>query len=121
MPSDHDMQAAAFLLRRQEMEARAALRPMIEAQGVAALKRLLPVAEGDTTQSRRIARFLLGLYNGPRFPFDLTDLRGIEHNLFDDCLTVLHMDHQPEREVHRYFEGGGARFEALARHWGWTE
>lgn len=121
MPSERDQQMAAFLLRRQALQAREALRPMIEAQGVAALKRLLPIAESDTGQSRRIARFLLGLYNGTRFPFDLTELRCIDFDLFEDCLAVLHMDHQPERELHRYFEGGGERFEALARHWDWTE
>jgi len=79
------------------------------------LKRLMKIAEGDTGQSVRIARFLLGLYNGPAFPFDMTDLRGIDRALKNDCLAVLEMDIKAcEREVHHYLEGGKARFQVLA-------
>jgi len=79
------------------------------------LKRLIKVAEGDTGQSVRIARFLLGLYNGPAFPFDLTDLRAIDRSLKNDCLAVLAMDSKVcELEVHHYIEDGKARFEVLA-------
>jgi hypothetical protein len=110
--------AAAFALHRAEREARQALRPTIEADGIAALHRLLPIAQRDTGQSRRIAAFLLGLYNGDRFKFDLTDLRGLDYALHDDCLAVLRMDHSPTKEVHQYFERGGELFERLARDWG---
>jgi len=79
------------------------------------LKRLMEVADGDTGQSVRIARFLLGLYNGPAFPFDLTDLRAIDRSLKNDCLDVLAMDSKAcEMEVHHYIEDGKARFEMLA-------
>ena len=79
------------------------------------LKRLIKVAEGDTGQSVRIARFLLGLYNGPAFPFDLTDLRALDRSLKNDCLAVLAMDSKVcELEVHHYIEDGKARFEVLA-------
>ena len=81
--------------------------------GIPALRRLFQVAKRDTGQSRRIAKFLLGLYNGTRFPFDLTDFRGLDAELFDDCLTVLKMDFQPMQEVHCYFERGGELFEKL--------
>lgn len=111
-------QKAYFELRRAEREARLADRPRIIEEGRAALRRLLPVAQSDTGQSVRVARFLLGLYNGPRFPFDLTDLRGLDFNLFDDCLSVLKMDYSPEVEVHRYFVDGGAIFERLAEYHG---
>lgn len=71
--------------------------------------------EGDSGQSVRIARFLLGLYNGPAFPFDLTDLRAIDRSLNNDCFAVLAMDSKVcEMEVHHYIEDGKARFEALA-------
>lgn len=111
-------------LKAQAVEEMAALakrqaeRPKIEAEGVAALKRLLPVAQGDTGQSRVIARFLLGCYNGMRFPFDLTDLRSLDYALFDDCMAVLKMDAQPSQEVHCYFDNGGEVFEQLAKDWG---
>jgi hypothetical protein len=118
---DEDEMQAALTLRRAALAARLALRPAVEDEGVAALRRLLPVAQSDSGQSRRVARFLLGLYNGTRFPFDLTDLRGLDFGLHDDCLAVLRMDHSPQREVHRYFEDGGAVFEELASDWGWAE
>lgn len=110
--------AAAFAMLRAERDARQALRPTIEAEGIAALHRLLPIAQSDTGQSRRIAAFLLGLYNGDRFKFNLTDLRGLDYALHDDCLAVLRMDHSPSKEVHRYFDRGSELFENMARDWG---
>ena len=104
-----------------QREARAAQRPAIEREGVAALRRLLPVAQRDTGQSGVVARFLLNLYNGDRFPFDNTDLRRLDAELVDDCLAVLRMDVCPAREVHTYFENGSAIWEQLARDWGITD
>lgn len=96
-------------------------RPEIDAAGQAALARLFRVAQGDTGQARRIAAFLLGCYNGSRFPFDLTDFRGLDFSLFDDCMTVLRMDYQPRQELHCYFKNGGALFERLAEDHGLTD
>jgi len=123
MPKTHHSPevAAAFAIQRAELAARRERRPTIEAEGLAALRRLLPIAQSDTGQSRRIARFLLGLYNGTRFKFDLTDFRGLDYALHDDCLAVLRMDHVPAMEVHKYFERGGAIFEQLAFDWGWKK
>ena len=105
---------AAFTAMYAERAKREAERPAIDAAGLEALGRLFRVAQGDTGQARRVAAFLLGCYNGSRFPFDLTDLRGLDYGLFDDCLAVLRMDYQPRQEVHNYFENGGSRFEQLA-------
>jgi hypothetical protein len=85
--------------------------------GVPALQRLLNVALGDTGQSRACGRFLLGLYNGPVFRFELTDLRLLDAELHDDCLAVLRMDHSPEREVHQYFTEGDALWARLKEQW----
>ncbi len=87
----------------------------IRFEGEAALRRLLPIARRDTGQSRVITRFLLNLYNGRRFPFDLTDLRLLDYQIHEDCIAVLKMDFEPEMEVHMYFENGGAIWEALAQ------
>jgi hypothetical protein len=46
----------------------------------------------DTGGGSRCAKLLLGLYNGTRFPFDLTDLRCLDGNLFRAAFTVLQMD-----------------------------
>ncbi|WP_273209029.1 DUF7673 family protein [Marinobacter subterrani] len=88
--------------------------PVIRQRGQAALFRLLPIALSDTGQSSVIARFLLGLYNGRRFPFDLTDLRRLDRELLLDCLAVLEMDWRPEMEIHQYVENGSDLFEGLA-------
>lgn len=93
-------------------------RAEIEESGFEALQRLYVTACRDTGQARKIAAFLLGLYNGDRFPFDLTDLRGLDDGLFEDCMTVLLMDARlTRREVHNYFDRGGQKFEALVANW----
>jgi hypothetical protein len=109
---------AAFEKMRAERAARVAARPIVLAEGEAALRRLYDIAQGHAGQCRHVAAFLLGLYHGGRFRFDLTDLRCIDHAIFDDCIAVLKMDAQPKQEVHDYFENGGQKFEELARRWG---
>lgn len=110
-----------FALMHAERAARAAMLPAIRAEGEAALRRLLPIAQSDTGQSGVIARFLLNLYNGNRFPFDMTDFRRLDSAVFDDCLAVLKMDAQPAKEVHNYFEHGGKIWEQLAKDWGFKD
>jgi hypothetical protein len=91
--------------------------PAVREAGVAALQRLIKVAQGDTGQSGVVARFLLGLYNGPDFKFDLTDLRYLDSNLVEDCLALLRMDSNPEKEVHQYVENGQELWQGLRRTW----
>lgn len=88
-----------------------------------ALVRLWRIANRDTGQSRRVAAFLLGLYNGPRFKFDLTDCRGVDTEILRDMLTVLVMDSRPWAEVHELLAqalpGERVDFERLAADWGY--
>jgi hypothetical protein len=42
-----------------------------------------------TGQSRRLVRFLAGVYNGSDFPFDLTDLRVLDIELANACIDNL--------------------------------
>ena len=122
MSSHPDPEArAAFNRMYEERAKREAERPKVEAEGREALGRLFKVAQSDTGQARRVAAFLLGCYNGERFPFDLTDFRGLDYELFADCLLVLRMDYQPRQEVHCYFDQGGLRFEQLAKDHGLTD
>jgi hypothetical protein len=93
-----------------------AKRPAIRAAGVDALLRLVPVAQRDTGQSGVVGRFLLGLYNGRRYPFDLTELRSLDSALFEHCIAVLRLDNSPEQEVHTYIHDGEAVWEDLRRH-----
>lgn len=87
------------------------------AAGIPALMRLVKVALSDTGQSRVCGRFLLGLYNGGYYRFDLTDFRSLDTELFEDCLSVLKMDANPIREVHRLIEDGDAVFHRLRMYW----
>jgi hypothetical protein len=89
----------------------------IRTVGEASLRHLFALAQRDSGQSRYIARFLAGLYNGSRFPFDLTDLRCIDTTLFEHCINVLRMDATPLKEIHLYFEDGESRFEQMVRDW----
>ena len=113
--------AAIEKMHRDREEFQRAL-PGIRKEGEAALRRLLPIAQGHSGQCRHVAAFLLGLYNGRRFPFDLTDLRCLDRAVFDDCMTVLRMDYAPAREVHTFFDNGGDEghkiWEGLAKDWG---
>lgn len=118
-PSPEMIEAMANM--QKERADYAAQLPTIRRDGEAALGRLVKIAQGDSGQCRYVAGFLLGLYNGRRFPFDLTNLRGLDHVIFDDCMKVLRMDHTPLREVHTYFDAGNDEghtlFEGLAVEW----
>lgn len=105
----------------RELEARTAELPATRLEGEAALHRLLPIAQRDTGQSSVVARFLLNLYNGDRFPFDMTELRRLDYEVFDDCMAVLKMDFQPPKGVHEHIENGGAIWERIAKEWGFTD
>lgn len=75
-----------------------------------------------TSGGNTCAKLLLGLYNGPRFPFDLTDLRLLDARLFGAAMTVIQMDARHTYcEVHEllnalYDDGRptGAEFEQWA-------
>ena len=102
----------------QQVQAAGKTRQTAMEEGKAALFRLYEVAQGDTGQCRVVARFLAGLYNGSRFPFDLTDLQTIDDKLFEDCMATLRMDARHcVQEVHNYFDHGRRRWEEMIRDW----
>lgn len=92
--------------------------PAIREKGRSALKRLLPIAQSSSGQSGVVAAFLLGLYDGSRFRFDMTELRRLDRELHEDCMAVLDMDYGPEKNVCDYFLDGSKLFEEMARKWG---
>lgn len=61
---------------------------------LASLKQLYDLAKCHlgTGGGNVAAKLLLGLYNGRRFPFDLTDLRLFDLSNLEAALTVLRMD-----------------------------
>ena len=108
-PSDADMKAAQQAAIRdfyERQERFAKERAESEAAGVPALERLVQVARGGSGQCHHIRRFLLSLFNGNRWPFDLTRLRALDAELQADCLAVLRMDMTPRCEVHERIANG---------------
>lgn len=59
-----------------------------------------------TGQSRRLVRFVAGCYNGSDYPFDLTELRGLDTCLANACLDYLDYDRLAIREIHHHLPGG---------------
>jgi hypothetical protein len=86
--------------------------------GLDSLVVLFDLARSDTGQAGIVARFLAGLYNGMDFPFDLTELRGLDCDLFEHCLAVLRLDNRPKVEIHRYLPDGEQRMKQLLLDWG---
>lgn len=84
-------------------------------RGVVALQVLVKTIQRNpgTGQVRRLVLFLAGLYNGPQFPFDMTELRGLDRDLRDACLDVLELDTYGQKEIHHWGVIDGASLEAL--------
>ena len=59
-----------------------------------------------TGQARRLVRFVAGLYNGQDYPFDLTELRGLDTRLANACLDYLNYDRLGIAEVHKHLSAG---------------
>ncbi len=112
----HDLQVAEQLHR--QYQALLTKRQHAQQTGLPALVRLTEVAQRSSGQSAVVGRFLLGLYNGPQYPFELTDLRRLDAELHQDCLAVLELDWQPAREVHEYVDNGDRIWRGLAERWG---
>lgn len=77
------------------------------AEQLEAVLLLFGVAKRDlgTSGGRVCARLLLGLYNGRRFPFDLTDLRLLDARCFSAAMVVLQMDaRRTWAEVHEVLD-----------------
>jgi hypothetical protein len=77
-----------------------------------------------TSGARAAAGVLLGLYNGERFPFDLTDLRVLDSQNLAAAIEVMRSDAaQCQMEVHQWLNrltgrhDFGMRFEHLAHEW----
>ena len=64
-----------------------------------------------TGQTRRLVRFLAGVYNGNEFPFDLTDLRAVDTELANACIDYLNYDRLSKAEVHTHLPDGGRQMQ----------
>lgn len=91
-----------------------------------ALERVFQEADGGDHGGAKVCqRLLLGLYNGRRFPFDLTDLRRLDLANFDAALKVLAMDYQPSMEIHvtvsTYFAKSMPLVRLIFERWGYDQ
>jgi hypothetical protein len=59
-----------------------------------------------TGGAKRLVRFLAGLYNGQDYPFDLTELRGLDTKLANTCLDYLNYDRLGTAEIHKHLANG---------------
>jgi hypothetical protein len=59
-----------------------------------------------TGGARRLVQFLAGVYNGQDYPFDLTELRGLDTTLANACLDYLNYDRLGIKEVHKHLANG---------------
>lgn len=88
-------------------------------KGGQAFARLLKLAEtSDTGQARRVAQFVAATYNGRRFPFDLFELRAVDHELGDDMLDCLDALRWARADLYRLVPDGEARVTSVIQAWG---
>jgi hypothetical protein len=83
---------------------------------LAALNRLVTIAQSDTGQARRVANFLLAWWNASDCGgFDLTDLWMLDRAIIDDILSVV----QLIARRHTYPDAYGLQtpFERLVADW----
>lgn len=83
-----------------------------------ALLLLCRTANGGSGQCHHVRRFLLGLYNSNKWPFELIRLRNLDRNLRDACLRVLELDIKAYQEIHEYVKDGD---ELWKKWWKWEE
>jgi hypothetical protein len=85
-------------------------------QALAALDRLVTIAQSDTGQSRRVANFLLAWWNATDCGgFDFTDLWMVDRAIADDILAVARLI--ATRPEYPTAYGYGPHFEQLVADW----
>lgn len=83
---------------------------------LAALERLIEIAQGDTGQSRRVANFLLAWWNAESCGgFDFTDLWNVDRAIADDMMTVIQLI--ASRSEYPCGYGYKSEFEKMLANW----
>lgn len=85
--------------------------------GLDSLAHLIDYTFGTGNQCEVVARFLAGLYNGQDFPFDLSDLRVLDADVFEHCMAVLRVAQRADVEIHEYIPDGSNVFCTILRDW----
>ena len=118
---DKVLSAASMIERQKNWDRQLAeyeqRRTAAEEAGIPALRRLIEVARRDTGQSQVCGRFLLSIYNSYAFPFNMNDFRRLDRSLWEDCISVLHLNRHPKKEIHLLIKNGPAIWEGLKAAW----
>ncbi|WP_370601980.1 hypothetical protein [Pseudomonas nitroreducens] len=85
--------------------------------GTKSLQRLIQVSSGSSGQCRYVAKFLAGCYDGAQFPFDLTEFRCMDHELFLDCLAVIRLLYETRDGIQGNVPSGDEVFGRLIAQW----
>jgi len=80
-----------------------------------AFARLLQIAEGDSGQTRRVAAFIAGTFNGRTFPFDLFELRAVDVGISDDTLCCLYALRWARADLYTLVPNGETRVREIVR------
>jgi hypothetical protein len=85
-------------------------------QAERAFARLLKIAEqGESGQTRRVAAFIAGTFNGRTFPFDLFELRAVDVAISDDMLCCLDALRWARADFYTLVPNGEARVREIVR------
>lgn len=108
--------------RRPRMEALSSdLRSLDQRASSALAKIVAHIEQHDGTGgARRLVKFVAGLYNGDDYPFDLTELRGLDVALQNACLDYLNYDRLGIDEVHTHLPGGDKQLHRWLERYGIT-
>lgn len=81
-------------------------RDQIAECGLAALKRLVDVAKGNSHQPQHCRHVLLAVYNSYAWPLNLTSLRVLDDDLRRAALAVIEWSAVSDHELHEYLPNG---------------
>lgn len=84
-------------------------------QYATAVKKLLPLAQGDTGGSPVAAKVLLSAYNGNLFKFGISELCYLDNFHFEAAMNVIAGRVELRLEPHELFTNGTEIFQALAK------
>lgn len=70
--------------------------------GVPALKRLYEFSQGSSKESNIVGLFLMSLYDGRRFPFNLQLLKELSPSNLTACIAVIHLEYNARQEIYEY-------------------
>lgn len=82
-----------------------------------AIRKLVPLAQGDTGGSRVAAQVLLSAYNGADFQLDIVDLCNLDRVYYQAALAVIRGRVELRGEPQNFVENGDEVFRDLWHRW----